>query len=122
MFNKPKEDKMPESVQESPAPVPSTEKSATNTDRLKQFDKVCAAGRKIFEEKNAQYGDSFARTGVLGATVTMIGDVDRLRQMVLKSPDFGKSQQSSIVEVLKDVHNYANMALLLLAEGNWDGN
>lgn len=122
MFSKPKDDETLKSAKESSAVVPPSDKEDQDPARLKQFDKVCVAGRKIFVEKNAKYGDSFARTGVLGATVTMIGDVDRLRQMVLKSSDFGAGQQADVVAVLKDVHNYANMALLMIAEGNWDGN
>lgn len=89
--------------------------------RTVQFQKACRAGEKIFVEKNAQYGDTITATGVLGASVELIGTSARLKQLVLKSGDGGEAAKKELVDILKDIHNYANIALLMLAENNWTG-
>jgi hypothetical protein len=89
--------------------------------RVTQFSAACKSGKEIFIKKNEEYGDSISSTGVLGAVTTLVGDTARLRKLVLKASDRGRSEQKLIVEVLKDIHNYANIALMMIADKNWDG-
>ena len=121
MFSKGKDDpKVTDepSINES---VSATSDEKAKPTQLELFDRACSSGKKIFKKKNAEYGNSIARTGVLGATVTMIGDVDRLRQIVLKSADRGREQKATVINVVNDIHNYANIILIMLADNNWDG-
>lgn len=111
-----------ETPKQSTASVTTPAPSApVGNDRLTQFKKVCAAGEAVFIDRNAQYGDAIKATGVLGASVELIGTSARLRQLVLKSGDGGESNKKDLVEVFKDLHNYANIALMMLAENNWTG-
>jgi hypothetical protein len=131
-----------------------TEKAAN------KFDKLCKRHRKLFRRKNTQYGNTIVTTGVLGATIELIGAVMRLPSLVLKdrgvSDQFlqelkemrivwntadtrmlvllddiisryenGECHGAHNVEALKDIfgdiHNYANIAEMMLEDKNWDG-
>ncbi|KKN66958.1 hypothetical protein LCGC14_0466380 [marine sediment metagenome] len=89
--------------------------------RSNQFNKACASGKKIFVQRNEEYGDTITVTGVLGASVELIGVSARLRPLVLKDPGHGKNNREALINVFKDLHNYANIALMMLAADNWDG-
>lgn len=93
----------------------------TKVERGRVFDEVCEASKEIFEDRNVKYGDAIVSTGVLGAVVELIGNVARLRKMVLQSNDAGESHVNEIVEILKDVHNYSNIAIMMASEDNWKG-
>lgn len=88
-------------------------------ERLKNFDRACAAGRRIFVEKELQYEDAIAATGVLGAAVEIIGLAARIKKFVLKGGDGGQSHKAEIMEVAKDLHNYADILMLMAADENW---
>jgi hypothetical protein len=90
-------------------------------ERVETFARVCASCEKLFKQKNEQYDDTIAATGVLGASVELIGTVARLRKMVLQSSDGGKSQMSELADIYKDIHNYSNIALMMMNEDNWRG-
>jgi hypothetical protein len=89
--------------------------------RLQVFDAACSAGREIFVVKDAKYDSATIATGVDGAVVEIIGISSRLRKMVHKAPDRGASQAAEILEILKDLHNYACIAMMELSDNNWDG-
>jgi hypothetical protein len=96
----------------------------TNMDlsqRNEHFEKACESGQKLFAEKNSQYGDSIVNTGVLGAGVELVGLAGRVKKLVIKSGDGGEASRDALIDILKDIHNYANIALLMLAEDNWTG-
>lgn len=98
-----------------------TPQSTLQRARSNQFDRVCVASKKIFTQRNEQYGDTITVTGVLGAAVELIGTSARLRPLVLKDPEHGKNNRDALIDVLKDIHNYANIGLIMLAADNWDG-
>lgn len=89
--------------------------------RLDVFRKVCKAGEEIFVEKNDKYDDAIVSTGVLGASVELVGTVARLKKLVIKANDAGASHSTELVDIFKDIHNYANIALMMLSEDNWKG-
>lgn len=90
--------------------------------RIENFEQICIECEELFLKKNTQYGDSISEGGVLGAVVEFIGISARLRQMVIKSGDGGKSaDQKSLRDVLMDAHNYANIALMMQQEENFTG-
>ena len=86
-----------------------------------RFLRECAANAKLFAQKNQQYGNSIEKTGVLGACVELIGAVARLPTMVIRNKTHGRSCENKLADVLMDIHNYANIALMMLHSGNWEG-
>ena len=89
--------------------------------RVEMFEKVCESCEQLFEKKNAEYGDSITATGVLGASVELVGTVARLKKLVLQDPGNGKANISALADIFKDIHNYANIALMMMKEDNWSG-
>jgi hypothetical protein len=90
-------------------------------DRNSTFDRVDAACKALFVERDAKYGHATVETGVQGAVVELVGITARLKQMVLRSADHGASQVEDLAQILKDAHNYANIALMEMADDNWIG-
>jgi hypothetical protein len=88
---------------------------------MRLYDKVDSLCREMFVEKNTQYDNAIVETGVLGAAVEIIGLQRRVRALVLKSTDHGKAEKDALADLLKDLHVYANIALLMLADDNWSG-
>lgn len=89
--------------------------------KLSQFQKICLLNLQLFAQKNEQYGNTIVETGVLGASVELVGAVARLKKMVLKSGDGGKSNREALIDIFMDIHNYANIALMMLEEDNFTG-
>jgi len=89
--------------------------------RVETFGRVCSSCEKLFEQKNDEYGDTIVATGVLGASVELIGVVARLKKLVLQAPDGGKANMTALADVFKDIHNYANIGLMMMNEDNWKG-
>ena len=89
--------------------------------RKAQFREVCGSCEELFLERNEQYGDAITRTGVLGAAVEIAGISARIEHIVLRSDDAGRSQQGTLTDLIKDLHNYANIAGIMLMEDNWKG-
>lgn len=104
-----------------PTPPTDTTMEAIMKNRLETFDAIHARCRKLFEEKNTQYGDSISSTGVLGAVVALIGIAARLRPLVLLDPAHGKGNREVLADVFKDIQIYASIALIMLSDNNWDG-
>ena len=97
------------------------EQNTLSNGRVQIFDAACQASRDVFVEKDFEYGSATSSTGVLGAVVEIIGISARLRKLVLKSSDNGASKKAEISAILKDLHNYANIGLIELADDNWSG-
>ena len=124
------------------------------------FDALCSRHKELFRRKNTQYGNTIVTTGVLGASIELIGAVMRLPALVLK--DRGVSDQflgelkemriiwnradvrmlvlldsiisryengechgahnlEALKDIFADIHNYSNIALMMLEDENWDG-
>lgn len=97
---------------------------STHSDPDKQaniFGSHCTDAKKLFKEKNAQYGNAFESYGVLGVVCEILGAVHRLPQLVLWQPDHGRSRKELIREILQDIHNFSVMAIMVLDKDNWDG-
>ena len=86
-----------------------------------EFREKCTEGQELFDVKNAEYGNAIEETGLLGASVEIIGGAARLKELVLKDPGKGANHQGSIRNVLIDLHNYANIALMMLDSENFHG-
>lgn len=83
-------------------------------DRVEQMRQIQEAARALFAKKNADYGDAFAKFGLIGVLVRLEDKIQRAlsietRKIVLVNDE-------SLQDTLLDLHNYAAMALMLLAE------
>ncbi|MCG8620171.1 MAG: hypothetical protein MI802_28455 [Desulfobacterales bacterium] len=89
--------------------------------RDEQFSRMCEEGTKIFRRKNRQYADAIATTGVLGASVEILGVASRLKPLVLHSPSHGRNEKAAILNVANDLHNFANILAMMVEDDNWEG-
>lgn len=95
------------------------DKDVTTGTRETQFNEICSGSRKVFLQKNAEYGDAISRTGVLGAAVEIVGISARIEHIVLGQLDAGKSQRAKLIDIVKDLHNYANIMGIMIVDENW---
>jgi len=89
--------------------------------RSQQFDICCYIGKELFLRKNTEYGDSIKETGVLGAVVAIHGICARLSVLCIKGKFSQENVRELLVDLFVDLHNYANIALIMLGEDNLDG-
>ena len=82
--------------------------------RVDQLKTVQAEALALFEKKNADYGDAFAKYGVIGVLMRM---EDKLqRSLNISKTNIHLVENEGIRDTLLDLHNYAAMALMLLNE------
>jgi ribonuclease HI len=85
-----------------------------NADRLEQMKKVQAEGLALFTRKNIDYGDAFAKYGVIGVLMRIEDKIQR--SMSITKNGVNLINDEGIRDTLIDLHNYAAMALMLLDE------
>lgn len=83
-------------------------------DRVEQMKKVQANGLELFARKNADYGDAFAKYGVIGVLIRIEDKIQR--SMSITKNGVNLVNDEGIRDTLLDLHNYAAMALMLLDE------
>jgi hypothetical protein len=82
--------------------------------RVEQMKEVQADALELFTRKNIDYGDSFAKYGVIGVLMRI---EDKLqRSLSITKNGVTLVNDESIKDTLLDLHNYAAMALMLLNE------
>ena len=83
-------------------------------DRVEQMKRVQEEALALFAKKNIDYGDAFARYGVIGVLMRI---EDKLqRSMSITKSGVTLVDDEGIRDTLIDLHNYAAMALMLLDE------
>lgn len=92
-----------------------------NMSRMEQYQVEVEHCMSIFEERNAIYKDTFVYLGLQGTITTLIGDVFRLRNMIIWEEDHGRSHYSQIEDKLIDVVNQAVISLMMLRDKNFEG-
>jgi hypothetical protein len=85
-------------------------------DRVKQMKDVQEKALELFKKKNADYGDAFAKFGVIGVLVRIEDKIQR--SLSITKNGINLVGDESIKDTLLDLHNYAAMALMLLEENN----
>ena len=101
----------------TPEPTPTPPSTSTPTpNRIKQMEDIQHQALEMFRRKNADYGDAFAKFGVIGVLM-------RIEDKIQRALSISKSQiqlvkDEKIEDTLLDLHNYAAMALMLLGEEN----
>ena len=81
------------------------------TDRVEQLKQIQSDALELFKKKNADYGDAFAKFGVVGVLM-------RIEDKIQRALSISKSgvtlvDDEGLKDTLLDLHNYAAMALML---------
>ena len=84
-------------------------------DRVQQLEKIQQECKKIFEKKNADYGDSFAQHGTVGVLVRISDKMSRFTNISKKGLNISVSDET-LKDTLMDLHNYAAMALMCMED------
>jgi len=82
--------------------------------RKEQMEKIQKEALDIFVKKNADYGDAFAKHGVVGVLVRMDDKIQRGINISKNGVSLVKDE--SLRDTLLDLHNYAAMAIMLMDE------
>ena len=83
--------------------------------RITQLMSVQEEARELFESKNKDYGDAFARYGPVGVLVR-VGDKLARLQHITQSGVAIRVEDESVRDTLLDLHNYSAMAIMLMDE------
>lgn len=83
-------------------------------DRVEQMKQIQSEGLALFTRKNADYGDAFAKYGVIGVLMRIEDKIQRSLSITKNGVNLVKDE--CIKDTLLDLHNYAAMALMLLEE------
>ena len=83
-------------------------------DRVSQMSKVQEEGLNLFKKKNQDYGDAFAKFGVIGVLMRIEDKIQR--SLSITKNGVNLINDEGIHDTLLDLHNYAAMALMLLNE------
>ena len=82
--------------------------------RVEQMQKVQVNALELFAKKNADYGDAFAKFGVIGVLMRIEDKIQRSLSITKNGVTLVNDE--GIRDTLLDLHNYAAMALMLLDE------
>ena len=81
-------------------------------ERVEQLRQIQSDALELFTKKNADYGDAFAKFGLVGVLM-------RIEDKIQRALSISKSgvvlvDDEGLKDTLLDLHNYAAMALMLL--------
>lgn len=83
-------------------------------DRVSQMTIIQKEALELFTKKNIDYGDAFAKYGVIGVLMRMEDKLHRC--MSITKNGVNLISDEGIRDTLLDLHNYSAMALMLLDE------
>lgn len=83
-------------------------------DRPKQMEVVQRKALELFKKKNTDYGDAFAKFGVIGILMRIEDKIQR--SLSITKNGVQMVDDESIRDTLMDLHNYAAMGVMLLDE------
>ena len=83
-------------------------------DRVSQMKEIQSTALELFARKNADYGDAFAKYGVIGVLMRIEDKIQRSLSITKNGVNLVSDE--GIKDTLLDLHNYAAMALMLLEE------
>jgi len=86
----------------------------TASSRVSQMQLIQSEVLELFKRKNQDYGDAFAKYGVVGVLVRMGDKIARLQSISTTSISLVDTE--SLRDTLIDLHNYSAMAIMLLDE------
>jgi beta-glucosidase/6-phospho-beta-glucosidase/beta-galactosidase len=82
--------------------------------RVEQMETIQKEGLELFKKKNADYGDAFAKYGIIGVLMRIEDKIQRSLSITKNGVNLVKDEK--IRDTLLDLHNYAAMGLMLLDE------
>ena len=85
-------------------------------DRVEQMKQIQSNALELFRKKNIDYGDAFAKFGVIGVLMRIEDKIQR--SLSITNNGVNLVNDEGIKDTLLDLHNYAAMALMLLNENN----
>lgn len=84
--------------------------------RVAQMQQIQERGMQLFKKKNTDYGDAFARYGVIGVLMRIQDKIQRA--LSISNSGIQLVHDERLDDTLIDLHNYAAMALMLMEETN----
>ena len=86
----------------------------SEVNRVDQMKAIQSEALELFIRKNADYGDAFAKYGIIGVLMRM---EDKLQRSVsITKNGVSLVNDEKFRDTLIDLHNYSAMALMLLDE------
>lgn len=82
--------------------------------RIEQMETIQNEALELFKKKNTDYGDAFAKFGVIGVLMRIEDKIQR--SLSITKNGINLINDESLRDTLLDLHNYAAMALMLLDE------
>ena len=83
-------------------------------DRVKQMKIVQKEGIDLFAKKNKDYGDAFAKFGIIGVLMRIEDKIQRSLSITKNGVTLVDDEK--IRDTLIDLHNYAAMGIMLIDE------
>ena len=83
-------------------------------DRVQQLEKTQQECLELFRKKNQDYGDAFAKFGVIGILMRIEDKIQR--SLSITKNGVRLVNDESLKDTLMDLHNYAAMGVMLLDE------
>jgi hypothetical protein len=81
------------------------------TDRIEQLKQIQSDALELFKKKNADYGDAFAKFGIIGVLMRIEDKIQRA--LSISESGVTLVDDEGLRDTLLDLHNYAAMALML---------
>ena len=82
--------------------------------RVEQIKKIQAEALALFTRKNIDYGDAFAKYGLIGVILRMEDKIQR--SVSITKNGINLVNDEGLRDTLLDLHNYYAMALMLMDE------
>ena len=84
------------------------------SNRVEQMETIQKEGLELFKKKNTDYGDAFAKYGIIGVLMRIEDKIQRSLSITKNGVNLVKDE--NIRDTLLDLHNYAAMGLMLIDE------
>jgi hypothetical protein len=82
--------------------------------RVEQLQEIQKEALELFKKKNEDYGDAFAKFGVIGVLMRIEDKIQRSLSITKNGVNLIKDE--GLKDTMIDLHNYSAMALMLLNE------
>ena len=80
-------------------------------DRVEQLKKIQSEALELFKKKNADYGDAFAKFGLIGVLMRIEDKIQR--SLSISKSNITLVDDEGLRDTLIDLHNYSAMALMV---------
>lgn len=82
--------------------------------RVEKMKQIQSVALELFAKKNQDYGDAFAKFGIIGVLMRIEDKIQRSLSITKNGVNLVNDE--NIRDTLLDLHNYAAMGLMLLDE------